>query len=76
MSDLDTLYQEYNDWCIDRGVFAKARSELHHYDEAKWLTYAIELIKALQSRVERQEAVQEPSADEPSDEPFRTRGNI
>lgn len=51
--DLDKLYREYEDICIDRGAFAKSRSELHRYDEGEWLTYVIALIAALPSREER-----------------------
>jgi hypothetical protein len=51
--DLDTLYREYEAICIDRGAFAKSRSELHHNDESEWLTYVITLIAEKPSREER-----------------------
>ena len=52
--ELDKLYQEYREICVDRGVFAKSRRNLSHNDEADWLTYVIALIAGYPSREERQ----------------------
>ena len=56
MTKIETaiLYGEYKALCSDRGVFPKAHKEFSHFEEVQWLTYIIELIKALPSQTERQ----------------------
>lgn len=52
--DMDKLYRQYQDTCIDRGVFTKSRNELDANDKADWLLYVTALVAALPSQAERQ----------------------
>ena len=67
--DLDALYKEYHNICDDRGVFPKGRRELHHNDEADWLTYVIALIGGYPSQAERQAKLGEESPSAPGRSP-------
>lgn len=54
MSDADTLYNEYRNLCVERGVFLLGRNQVRHNDEMKWLAYSMALIRTLtQSPEER-----------------------
>lgn len=54
MSDADTLYNEYRNLCIERGVFPLGRNQVRHNDEMTWLIYSMALIRTLtQSPEER-----------------------